>query len=298
MKNIIAVQLFGFFFAFCFVNLSAQNIKTELLFETGKVFDRPESAVYRNGFIYVSNVGGNPSEKDGTGWITKLDLKGNIVSDKWVSGLDAPKGMAVKDNRLYVTDIDRVLVIDIAKAKIIREIRFDKVKPAPEFLNDITIAPFGCIFISDSSNGVVYKTNPRNFTAMVYLKNPPQYPNGLYATNSRFYVAGQRSKFKQDKGGLFYIKFGDKKRVIHNVSKPLGALDGLAWFAKYKWLVSDHSAGKIYLIDSRNGQTQILIENLKTPADINFVPQKSMMLVPLMQENKLKVYELKILKSE
>lgn len=298
MKKVLAVLFMAEIFIFCSVGAVDKNIKAELVFDTYNLqsnpLSNPESTIYHNGFIYVSNVDGNPSEKDGSGWITKFDLSGNVISEKWLSGLNAPKGMAIGNGKLYVTDIDRVLVIDISKAQIIMEIKFDKVKPLPEFLNDITIAPFGCIFISDSANGIVYKTNPRNYKVMVYLKSLPNTPNGLYATSNRFYIAGQRSNIAADKGKgrLFYIKFGDKKRTIHYVTEPLGALDGLTWFAKYKWLVSDHISGKIYMVDTKTKETTLILEDAKTTADISFVPEKSLLLIPFMQGNRLKAYKL------
>src|SRR5450755_4425877 len=58
----------------------------------------PESAlpVPAEGFAYVSNIAGKPTDKDGNGFISKVSLKdGKLIEPKWVTGLDAPKGLAL-----------------------------------------------------------------------------------------------------------------------------------------------------------------------------------------------------------
>jgi hypothetical protein len=56
-------------------------------------FSVPESAYWdaTTDSWYVSNMAGSPIDHDGVGWISKLDRCGNIVEEKWVDGLNAPK---------------------------------------------------------------------------------------------------------------------------------------------------------------------------------------------------------------
>ena len=63
----------------------------------------PESVVYDslNNLLYVSSINGDPADKDRNGYISKINLKGEIVEKKWIATLDAPKGMAISDNYLY-----------------------------------------------------------------------------------------------------------------------------------------------------------------------------------------------------
>ncbi len=70
--------------------------------------------------LYVANIGGKPDAKDGLGFISKVGLDGKIENLKWVTGLDAPKGMGLYKNKLYVADVSRIVVIDIAAGKITR----------------------------------------------------------------------------------------------------------------------------------------------------------------------------------
>ena len=78
----------------------------------------PESVVHHDGHFYVSNVSGQPAEKNGRGFISKINKDGDIVSLKWVTGFNAPKGLGIYQNKLYVADIDRVAKVDIATGTV------------------------------------------------------------------------------------------------------------------------------------------------------------------------------------
>ena len=58
-------------------------------------FASPESAYYHapSNSIFVSSINGQILEKDGNGYISRLSPDGKIVSAKWVTGLNAPKGI-------------------------------------------------------------------------------------------------------------------------------------------------------------------------------------------------------------
>ncbi|NIP50113.1 MAG: hypothetical protein GWO08_21035 [Gammaproteobacteria bacterium] len=50
----------------------------------------PESVVYHptSNSLYVSNVNGSPTEKDGNGFISRISLDGELPELKWLAGLD------------------------------------------------------------------------------------------------------------------------------------------------------------------------------------------------------------------
>ena len=96
----------------------------------------PESAlaVPAEGFAYVSNVAGKPTDKDGNGFISKVSLAdGKIIALEWAKGLDAPKGLALAGGKLYTSDIDQLVEIDPASGKILA--KYDA--PGATFLNDV-----------------------------------------------------------------------------------------------------------------------------------------------------------------
>ena len=105
--------------------------------ETDTLLKTPESVLFdaKSKILYVSNIDGTPAGKDGKGSIGKVGLDGRIIATDWVTGLHAPKGMGLYKNKLYVADLDEVVVIDVVKAKIIQHIPVE----GAVFLNDITI---------------------------------------------------------------------------------------------------------------------------------------------------------------
>ena len=73
----------------------------------------------------------------------------------WVTGLNAPKGIAISNDnsKLYVSDITELVQIDIASGKIIK--RFNA--PGSSFLNDVVADSHGNIYVSDTDTNTIYK---------------------------------------------------------------------------------------------------------------------------------------------
>ena len=59
-----------------------------------------------------------PLEEDENGYISKLDSNGNYVEKKWVTGLDAPKGLAIVKDHLFVADINKIWKISTDRISI------------------------------------------------------------------------------------------------------------------------------------------------------------------------------------
>lgn len=67
---------------------------------------------------FISNINGETNARDNNGFITKLSDDGRIIAFKFIEGgrgdvtLHAPKGMAIVDHVLYVTDVDTLRAFD------------------------------------------------------------------------------------------------------------------------------------------------------------------------------------------
>ena len=108
----------------------------------------PESAYFdaASGFVFVSNIGGGgPTGKDGDGFLSKLTPDGKVVAAKWITGLNAPKGIRSSGGRLWVSDIDQLVGVDIAQGKIAERVAV----PGAEFLNDVACDAQGAVYVSD-----------------------------------------------------------------------------------------------------------------------------------------------------
>lgn len=79
-------------------------------------FSTPESVVHDavDDVYLVSNINGEPLAEDGNGFISRVTPDGEVEALRWIDGeadgveLNAPKGMAVLGDTLYVADIDCV----------------------------------------------------------------------------------------------------------------------------------------------------------------------------------------------
>ena len=128
-------------------------------------FMTPESALHDPvaDLYLVSNIEGGPGDEDGNGFISRVSPDGAVQSLKWIDGfsdgitLNAPKGMAIVGETLYVADIDHVRKFDRRAGTPAGAIKIDGAK----FLNDITPAlpedEGAAVYVSDTADNVVYK---------------------------------------------------------------------------------------------------------------------------------------------
>src|SRR3954451_22438288 len=86
---------------------SGTKASLQKAWETDTVFTTVESTLYdpRSNIIYASNIEGDASKKDGKGSIGKLKPDGTVINARWATGLNAPKGSALLNGKLYVADV-------------------------------------------------------------------------------------------------------------------------------------------------------------------------------------------------
>ena len=257
----------------------AQQHELVKLWETDTLLKTPESALpyKKGGVIFVSNIDGKPAEKDGKGSVGKVGYDGKIIVTDWVSGLNAPKGMGIYKNNLYVADLSEVVVIDIKKGKITNRIPVE----GATFLNDIAVDNNGIVYVSDTRKFTVHKIE--NGAATLYL-DKLKAPNGLYCDKDTLYVL--------DKGYLLKV---DKKKQITTVADGMDpSTDGLEKVVDGEFLVTSW-AGICYYVKA-DGSKQVLFDNRTkkiNSADIGFDKKTRIVYVPTFYGNKIVAYQLK-----
>lgn len=262
---------------------SADSTATEQLelalsleWKTDSTFTGSESALYHapNNIIYLSCGNTDPSAKDGDGFIALLHPDGTVKNKDWVTGLDAPRGMAIMNDKLYVTDIDVVHVINIETAEIEQTIPVE----GAVFLNDLATNGES-IFFSDSRTGVIHALNEAGeVTAVV---TGAEGINGLECYNGDLYSL--------DAEGL---KRYDSDYTSMLINSEVTGGDGLVILGDSTFIASRWE-GEIYYI---NGQETTLLldtkgEESKT-ADIGYIEDMNMVLVPTFTKNELAAYRL------
>ena len=124
-----------------------------------------------DGFIFVSDIGGAPDQRDGNGYISKLSMDGKVIAAQWVTGFNAPKGLRSYKGTLWTADLDEVVSIDIASGKVASRIKIDGAK----FLNDVACGPDGTVYVSDTVASRIYAV--KNGKASVFAEGDDiEYP--------------------------------------------------------------------------------------------------------------------------
>ncbi|MBE7537637.1 MAG: SMP-30/gluconolactonase/LRE family protein [Opitutaceae bacterium] len=260
--------------------LQAQQASLVKKWETEATLLTPESVRFdgRHKVLYVSNVeGSEPWTKDGAGSIAKVGLDGKVIAARWITGLEAPKGIGLHKGRLYVADIDRVAVIDIAKGVIERFIEV----PGSKRLNDVSVDASGDVYVSDMGGTKIYVI--RNGSPSVYLEGFKR-PNGVLAHKGSLYVLDAEN----------LLKFGsDKKReVIVDGLDP--SSDGIEHVKGDTFLVTCWT-GLIYLVE---GHEKALLLDTRAQksntADIGYDAKTRTVYVPTFFKNSVAAYDLKL----
>jgi DNA-binding beta-propeller fold protein YncE len=281
--------------------------KLKKLWETPANLKNPESAAYasKQNVLFVSNINGKPDQKDQNGFISKVSpSNGSIIELNWVTGLNAPKGIAISNDnsKLYVSDITELVQIDIASGKIIE--RFNA--PGSSFLNDVVADNHGNIYVSDTDTNTIYKldTNLGNSASsssdlQAWLQNPQlNGPNGLHIDNNKNkLIVVSIGPISKPVGGIEVIDMKNKTITglgEQGTTSPLGGLDGIESDASNtRYYVTDNPAGKVYAVNA-DGTGYVTLIDLHTQgaADLGSIPGQSTIIIPLMQDNKLVSYKL------
>ena len=279
MKNSIITFLFLLSLSAVFAQTAQTKTDFTKLWETDPGLKIPESVLYDSvtGLIFVSNIQGNPSKKDSTGFISTLSADGKIIKADWVKGIDAPKGMAILNNHLFVSNIDEVVEIDIAAAAIVKRYPISGSK----FLNDIAIDPkTGMIFITDTETGVVYVM--LNEKSSIWLQDELyKGVNGLYLKDNQLYIGTSNSIMQAD------ILTGSVIVCISNT----GSIDGLFVASDNNFIYSDWK-GSVF-IAAKNRKPRLLLSTTAqkvNAADFWVIPEKNMILIPTFGNNKVVAY--------
>jgi hypothetical protein len=163
--------------SFILINpVNAKQPNLELNWELDGLHN-PESAVYDPvlNHLYVSNVDGSPIDKDRNGFISIVSLDGKIINKKWVTGLNAPKGLTLHGRTLYTTDIDELVSINIDNGQITNRFKVDDAK----FLNDVAADKNGNVYVSDMALDRIHILTGGNFDIWIESADL-EAPNGLH----------------------------------------------------------------------------------------------------------------------
>ncbi len=281
--TIVIVQILLFIIIGC----NAENLGITLnhKWSSDKVFKVPESVNYDNerDLLYISNISGNSSGKDGNGFISQLKLTGEINNLKWITGLNAPKGGSIYEDKFYVSDIDELIEIDIVKGKIINKYQIQDAI----FLNDVATDDSGNVYISDmsSKNSAIYKFTNGSISKWIEGEEISS-PNGLCISNNKLFVGNSGD------GKIKSIDLNTKE--IKEIAEIGSGIDGLKIDSKGNIFISDWQ-GRTSVV-KKSGEIETLLNTVKekiNSADIELIQKKNLLIIPTFFDNRIVCYEIK-----
>ena len=251
--------------------------------ETDTTLRTPESVLYdpRTDVLYVTNIDGKSDALDGSGFISKVSLDGKIENLRWTSGLNAPKGMGLYKNRLYVTDVHRLVAINTETGQA--EKTWDAVDQKAAFLNDVTVAKDGTVYVSDSRADKIYRLKDDKWEVWMEGEQLNK-PNGVLAVGKNQLMIGCTKT-----GALRAVDVTTK--TMMTIADGMAATDGIVPEGKGNYFVSDWN-GQVFHVNADGTKEQLLDTRTDkiNAADIDYVTKRKLLIVPTFFKNKLVAY--------
>ena len=261
----------------------------------------PESVRYDADLdaYFISNVNGNPSAKDGNGFIVKVDAGNTSAKTMFVESgkggvtLNAPKGIAIVGDTLWVADIDAVRAFNKRTGAVIANLDLRPMKAT--FLNDIAAGPDGAIYITDTGIRIddkgamshpgqdqIFRIAGRKpevaFKSDSALKNP----NGIAwdGANNRFILGPVNDKV------VTAWKAGDS--TVTAVGTGPGGYDGVEVLSDGRILVTSWADSSVQVIV--NGAFHKVVGNVEGPADIGVDTKRNVLAVPRLNAGRVEYF--------
>lgn len=272
------------------------------LIATAEGFDIPESVRFDpvRDVMYVSNVTGNPTAKDNNGFISRLRPDGTVDSLRFIAGgrdgveLHSPKGMFLAGDTLWVADIDVVRSFDVATGAALSTV--DLAPGGAIFLNDITRAPDGSFYVSDtrfvfSDSGVRHESPDRIYRVAVdggvsvaIEGDTLGMPNGVLwdaEANRLLIVAIGRARIHEWRPG---------DAAPRLVAAGPGGYDGIESLGGGRFILTAQDDSSVSIL--ADGAVTAVVRNLPSPGDLGWDPGRRRVMVPLLDLNQVQVWSI------
>jgi hypothetical protein len=236
--------------------------------------------------LYVTSFDNEYTQKPGpSGYISRLAMDGRILDHRWVDSLNAPTGMDIWRDTLYVAEREDLLAVDLATGTVAGRWPI----PDPVFPNDLVIDGEGTVYISDTRTGDwaesrIYRFKGRQFD--IFANEGISRANGLWIHDGWLIVGSSGD-------GLLKRVELSTGRIETIVSMGAGIIDGIRVDRQGNYLVS-HWEGQVYRI-TPEGRVVQLLDALPlgwNTADFEYVPEENLLLIPTFLDNRVRAVRL------
>ena len=265
-------------------------------------FLTPESVLHdtTQDIYFVSNINGSPTAKDNNGFISRVRPDGAVENLKFIEGgksgvtLNAPKGLALWADTLWVADIDAVRAFNARTGATIDSVSLASLGAV--FLNDIAVAPTGALYITDTGIRFddvgnvlhpgpdrVFRIGPDRKVTVAVRGDTLGRPNGiaLDPVGKRFVIV--------EFGGRSLLAWKPEDKAPSVIAKGPGGFDGVV-IAGGKILVSSWTDSTVSSYET--GQAVKLVTGVPSPADIGYDAKRNRLLIPIFTGNRVEIWQL------
>jgi len=263
----------------------------------------PESVKYDSELdvYYVSNINGNPSQKDNNGFIARVRADSTGVMTLLVEGgkkgvtLNAPKGMALRGDTLFVADIDALRMFNRRTGASLGTVDLRAQKAT--FLNDVAVGPDG-VYITDTGiafdakGGMTHPGVNRIFKVVGKTVTEAAKGDSLANPNGITWDAAKSRFILAPFGGSNVQTWTPGRASPANLISGPGQYDGVEVLSASGYiLVSSWADSAVHIIHDDTHMAP-LVKNVSAPADIGVDTKRNLVAVPRFNDGKVEYYKI------
>jgi glucose/arabinose dehydrogenase len=229
---------------------------------------------------FVSNVDGAPAAKDRHGFISRVAPDGKVLDRAFIDALNAPKGMAIRGQELWIADIDTLRAFDRVTGAAIASL--DLAPHGAVYLEAVAVGPDDAIYVTDTDvrmrgekervrqgDGRIFRVLGESSIEVAFAGEELRSPSGIAWDGTRFLIA-------QSYGNevLAWTRGGGTKAVLRGP----GAYDGIVVLPNGAVIVSSHYDDALHI--GRAGVLRPLFARKPSPDGIGFDRKRNRLLIP------------------
>jgi hypothetical protein len=246
--------------------------------------------VARGDVCLVAGSTGDPHTHSGAGYVARVTPDGLVENRTFIAGgrggvtLDAPRGLLVVDERLFVADVDTLRVFHVDTGAPLDAITI----AGTTRLDALALMPGGGLVVSDAATSTrgptgrdaLYRVSTDRVVSTLFASPTLAHPSGLLGgTDFVDVVTG---------GAAGLLRIGADGVVRGTRTAPRGGLDGLVALPDGRRAFSSRDAGAVYVIDAAYAISPLLF-GVEAPGDLGVDPERRRLLVPLTTRGSLLV---------
>jgi hypothetical protein len=269
------------------------------------IFDRvafasPSAIIYdaERDLYWVSNLNGEGPK--GRGFISRLEPDADRSTLNYIDGqrqgvpLDAPRGLAVFGDTLYVADVKTVRRFKASSGEFLGDIAV----PGAVFLSDVAVAVDGSVYVTDFGSDpseaenagadAIYQVSPAGQVSVVAKRANLGGPYALVANETGLWITCSKSN---ELMLLVPGPDGEAAADAGRLALPGSAPRGIVGMPDGTFLISSEAAGAVYR-GYRDGPFQAVLDDLEGPGDLGYDTRRQRLLIPLLTGHALAIFEL------